>query len=77
MNNLHILKVYVGRDTNGEPDNPIFFGLFVIAIGLIYVGIAIWGSEAGFHAPRWVVGLALYMWYRFALDWLLRSLHGD
>ncbi len=48
----------MGNDNNGEKDNPIVFGLFVSVIGLVYVGIAIWGSEAGFHAPRWVVGLA-------------------
>jgi hypothetical protein len=48
----------VGNHTNGETDNPVFFGLLLSGIGLVYVGIAIWGSEAGFHAPRWVVGLA-------------------
>lgn len=31
-------------------------GLFACALGLFVVGMALWGSDSGFHAPRWVVG---------------------
>jgi hypothetical protein len=48
----------MGDSQNHENEKSVFFGLLLSGIGLVYVGIAIWGSEAGFHAPRWVVGLA-------------------
>ncbi len=48
----------MGQSGDGAKQNPIVFGLLAAVVGLIYIGIAIWGSDTGFHAPRWVVGMA-------------------
>ena len=33
-------------------------GLLISLFGLFFVGLAIWGSGEGFHAPRWVIAAA-------------------
>jgi hypothetical protein len=41
-----------------ETRDAIIGGLIACLTGLAVIGLAIWGDEAGFHAPRWVVGAA-------------------
>ena len=37
---------------------PWWLGLLMVAAGAFVIGTSIWADEAGFHAPRWVVGAA-------------------
>ena len=41
-----------------EPRDAIIGGVIASLTGLLVIGLAFWGDEAGFHAPRWVVGAA-------------------
>lgn len=42
----------------GDSGKGLIVGLGSTAIGLFFIGFAIWGSGEGFHAPRWVIAAA-------------------
>jgi hypothetical protein len=41
-----------------ESKDALIGGGIAGAVGLFIIAVSIWGDEAGFHAPRWVVGAA-------------------
>jgi hypothetical protein len=50
--------VLVGDSQRVDTRDAIIGGVIASAVGMFIIGLAIWGDDSGFHAPRWVVGAA-------------------